>query len=135
MMTIRDSNFSTHCIRGEQCSSRRNWIKQLISHFIHPMEAVELNNSPEKSWLSFLGGLVAYLLIHVQTPSFRTAAVAHSCCSHNRQKERWHYCPTEGKIRVKPGQHFYSTSVFDLSQTLIYLIPNNLVSPFLVFDP
>ena len=91
MMTIRDSNCNilAHTVFRENSApltgiglknsylilspmeaatsygSSKNWIKQFISHFTHPMEAglsdwtelmeaVELNNSPEKSWLSFL---------------------------------------------------------------------------------
>lgn len=77
MMTIRSQIINTvaHTVFIEQCSSRRNWIKQfypILSQI--PMEAVELNNSPEKSWKVFSNtGLVAYLLIHRANPSFAAA--------------------------------------------------------------
>lgn len=102
----------------------RNWIKQLISHFIHPKKAVDLNNSPEKSWLSFLTG-DCLPTNTCANPELSVIAVANSCCFSNSPKEKWHYCPTKRKIRVKSIQHLYSTFVFDVFQTLIHQIPNN----------
>lgn len=54
-MTIRDLNnnsVANAVFRENSTPRRRNWIKQLISHLAIPMDAVGLNNSPEKSWLS-----------------------------------------------------------------------------------